>query len=219
MLDLQSNMITGPLPPSIWRLQLLEFLYMTDNRVAGPLPEGLGYLRQIRTLRLDRNRIDGTLPATIGDAETLEVMRLDNNLLSGSLPSTVGKLRNVLQFDFHQNKLGDTIPKQLSGMASALQIYLQQNQLEGQIPLIGADPSRNVSSSLPWLQELKLSNNRISGTVPPSMGGLYSLRHLALAHPGPPEHLSCTLLAQGGGHASGRISTDRSTQTEPGPQD
>ena len=178
-------------------------------------------------LRLDRNRIDGTLPATIGDAETLEVMRLDNNLLSGSLPSTVGKLRNVLQFDFHQNKLGGTIPKQLSGMASALQIYLQQNQLEGQIPLIGADPSRNVSSSLPWLQELKLSNNRISGTVPPSMGGLYSLRHLARRRGrgrgrgrrergGHPGRLAAELPSTGQRRGGGRVGACELSKPRPG---
>ena len=42
----------GQLPQGIWRLQRLEYLYLTHNRVRGPLPEGLGYLGQIRELRL-----------------------------------------------------------------------------------------------------------------------------------------------------------------------
>ena len=68
MLNLENNLIDGALPQGIWRLQRLEYLYLTHNRVRGPLPDGLGYLGQIRELRLDDNRIDGTLPATLGDA-------------------------------------------------------------------------------------------------------------------------------------------------------
>ena len=182
MIDLQSNEITGPLPSGIWRLQMLEYLYMTNNQLVGPVPEGIGFLGQIRELRLEANRIDGTLPPTIGDAATLEVIRADKNQLSGSLPSTIGKLRNVLNLDLHDNKLVGTIPPAISGMESVVRLYLQQNQLEGQIPVtLGDSPGQNDSSvPLASLQELKLSSNKISGTIPPSLGKLYSLHHLAI---------------------------------------
>jgi exosome complex RNA-binding protein Rrp4 len=96
---LHNNRLAGPLPltPSA----TLTALLLANNVLTGPIPEALGKLEKLTDLRLNRNKLSGAIPASLASAPALQVLRLDHNLLSGPVPPGLGERLTV--FDISHN--------------------------------------------------------------------------------------------------------------------
>ncbi|KAH7844407.1 hypothetical protein Vadar_027609 [Vaccinium darrowii] len=66
--DLNTNKLSGPLPPQISSLPLV-FLDLSTNEFSGNIPPEIGHLTNLETLHLVENQFNGPIPQEIGPVE------------------------------------------------------------------------------------------------------------------------------------------------------
>ncbi|XP_048561718.1 piriformospora indica-insensitive protein 2-like isoform X1 [Triticum urartu] len=149
-----------------------------------------------------------TIPATNWDklAGTLETLEFRSNTgLAGAIPASLGRLASLQSLVLVDNNLTGAVPPELGGLAKLRRLVLSGNGLSGPVPatlgnnnpqlrrldneqLLIVDMSKNsLTGSLPpslgglkGLLKMDLSNNRLEGRIPPELAGLESLTLLDL---------------------------------------
>lgn len=82
-LKLNSNQLTGPMPPELGQLTNLRHLVLHSNQLTGLIPAELGELINLVTLDLSENRLTGRVPPGLGDRlKNLEFLNLGGNELT-----------------------------------------------------------------------------------------------------------------------------------------
>ena len=196
IMRLQHNRWHGPLPPEIFQMSSLEYLFLSDNRLSGSIPPQLPSSSCLRTMDVASNRLTGSIPSALAGFVSLEFLSLHSNLLQGSIP-----------------------PLLFVNWTKLVVLMLQNNSLTSQIPFFPAAPnlqwlllnSNRFVGPVPWellntvqrlsLRVLSLANNQLSGGVPgplppmleqlildnnaftgplPSFGGLLQLQTLTI---------------------------------------
>ncbi|KAF7020904.1 hypothetical protein CFC21_033948 [Triticum aestivum] len=149
-----------------------------------------------------------TIPAASWDklSGTLETLEFRSNPgLSGAIPASLGRLASLRSLVLVDNNLTGAVPSELGGLAKLRRLVLSGNGLSGPVPatlgnnnpqlrrldneqLLIVDMSKNsLTGSLPpslgglkGLLKMDLSNNRLDGRIPPELAGLESLTLLDL---------------------------------------
>ena len=201
VLDLSGNQLTGVLPSSIATLKTLEILRLRNNQFTGAVPV-LSTLASLQVLDLGNNRFVGDLPRGLCALPNLREVRLDSNGFSGAIPNCIGDLKRVEILNLSENLLSDTIPATIGSMTALRELILNGNQLSGSIPQTlgtqatilvadiaavatnGAEHKRGTPSlqSVANLRILDLSRNRLSGSIPASVGQCLALTTVNLAN-------------------------------------
>ena len=109
----------------------------------------------------------GSVRDTFSRFSALETIDLSNNRLTGAIPTRLFNLPNIKTIRLDTNTFDGTIPQNLGNAPKLELLLLQQNALSGSIPAIG-------SSSLQTLQQLKLFDNQLTGSLPESVCQLVS---------------------------------------------
>ncbi|XP_047331852.1 receptor-like protein 9DC3 [Impatiens glandulifera] len=151
--------LSGSPPGSIGNLTQLIGLSLSYNNFTGLIPPSLSNLNKLNFLYLSENHFEGSIPVGLFGLPYLDDLRLDNNMLSGALPSIFFNNHSMLSFlDISNNSLSGPIPQSISNLTELRIFYLSYNHFEGSIPvgLFG----------LPYLDELSLHNNMLSGALP-----------------------------------------------------
>ncbi|KAH6833776.1 Leucine-rich repeat family protein [Perilla frutescens var. hirtella] len=195
-LALDSAGYSAPLSAVSWSLPYLQNLDFSNNNFSGDIPDSLSQLTRLRRLALSHNSLSGPVPDSLGSLSLLEEMYLDNNMLTGAIPSSLNGLKNLRRLELQDNQLGGEFPdlSQLSNLnfldasdnalsgrlpaalpPSLIQLVMRSNQIQGSIPAAAA-------ASLPWLQVMDLSHNRLSESVPASLFTHPSLEQLTLSY-------------------------------------
>lgn len=197
-LDLSNNGLTNSLPTSLGLLTRLQYLKLNSNSLEKSLPSAMGLLTRLLDLSLEHNAFTGQMPSSLGNLSAALSITMDNNRLSRTIPSTLTALTRVVTFSLNNNKLTGSIP---SNWGSAHQLHalqnfaLNDNSLSRCVPssfgymtnLVSLQMQNNLlSCSLPsfaFLHQQKLTllnfeNNRISSTLPTSMGNMTALAYL-----------------------------------------
>ena len=88
--------------------------------------------------------------------------------IDGYLPTQLGLLTNVRRLGGVNNALSGTLPTELARLTLLAQLQLDENSISGTLPtqIVPA----NLSAALIGLT---LSNNRLSGSLPPSWSGMH----------------------------------------------
>ncbi len=173
VLELDSNGLTGSIPPELGQLSSLERLVLFNNGLSGPVPPELGQLSRLEYLHFSRNDLSGLIPPELGQLDNLEWLVLSNNGLSGSIPPEIGQMTNLSNFNLSGNSLSGTIPSEIGHLTNLRRLHLDGNSLSGYIP-----PELGKMSSL---NSLILSNNALTGSLPSELGQLTELRTLDLS--------------------------------------
>ncbi|KAL8232211.1 hypothetical protein R6Q57_001989 [Mikania cordata] len=187
-LDLSANKLTGSLPvsdgvePGLDTLIDARHIHLGDNKLSGVIPASLfnSNMSLIHIL-LENNNFKGNIPSTLGLVQSLETVRLDRNSLSGDVPLNINNLTNVTELYLSNNRLTGNVPN-LTGMNVLNYVDLSNNSFEqSNIPswfstlqslttlkmhftnLVEELPA--TLFSIPQLQQLDLSNNRINGSL------------------------------------------------------
>jgi len=149
-LELNSNNLSGTIPPELGNLTSLTLLNLSNNDFSGSsIPPELGNLTNLTNLSLTQSQLSGTIPPELGLLSNLTGFNLSSNELTGSIPTQLTNLTNVNLFLLNSNKLTGSIPPEFNNLAGSLLILIQ-NQLSGTIPDL-----TNTTASLIYENNLK----------------------------------------------------------------
>ncbi|RVW74606.1 MDIS1-interacting receptor like kinase 2 [Vitis vinifera] len=157
-LELSSNNLIGPIPPSIGNLRNLTTLHIFKNELSSSIPQKIGLLRSLNDLQLSHNNLTGPIPPSIGNLRNLTTLYLFENELSGSIPQEIGLLRLLYDLDLSFNNLNGSIPASIGNLSSLTFLFLNHNELSGAIPL--------EMNNITHLKSLQLSENNFIGQLP-----------------------------------------------------
>ena len=173
-LDLLANNLSGPIPPELGNLAILERLYLERNDLSGPIPPELGNLTSLEGLQLSENDLTGPIPPELGNLTSLRWLYLSGNDLAGSIPPELGNLTSLRWLYLSGNDLAGSIPPELGNLTSLRWLYLSGNDLTGSIP----PELGNLTS----MRNLDLAGNNLTGALPAELAGISTLRQLSLGN-------------------------------------
>jgi len=131
---LDSNQLSGPIPPELGDLSELIWLQLNDNQLSGSIPPRLGQLTNVTWLRLETNQLSGPIPPELGNMVTLQSLYLSGNELSGSIPPELGKLPDLLKLYLGETELSGEIPSELGNLSTLEFLLLGDTELSGPLP-------------------------------------------------------------------------------------
>ena len=169
---LDSNQLTGAIPPELANLSNLEGLSLSYNELTGTIPPELGSLTSLEQLSLDGNQLTGAIPPELANLSNLEWLGLSNNQLTGAIPPELANLSSLRRLYLYYNQLTGAIPPELASLSNLESLVLDSNQLTGAIP--------PELASLSNLESLGLDSNQLTGTIPSELGNLSNLGYLGL---------------------------------------
>jgi Leucine-rich repeat (LRR) protein len=169
-LYLNNNQLSGSIPETLSNLPALYFLYLNNNQLTGNIPKELGNLTKLKQLNLSNNQLNGSIPGALGNARNLRLLDLSSNQLSGHIPLHLKLLHTLFFLYLNNNQLNGNIPSEISDMRELVRLNLSENKLSGQIPF--------TLSNFQRLSYIILDHNRFSGSIPPGLGkrGFQDLR-------------------------------------------
>ncbi|KAF3501068.1 hypothetical protein F2Q69_00040199 [Brassica cretica] len=189
------NNLSGKLPESIGNLTAMRNFDVSQNSLSGELPETIAAL-QLVSFHLNDNFFTGELPRGIALNPNLVDFKIFNNSFTGSLPRSFGKFSDLTEFDVSTNNFSGELPPYLCYGKKLEKLISFSNQLSGEIPeTYGECDSLNyirmadnkLSGQVPvrfWelpLTRLELSNNRLQGSIPPSISKARQLSQLEIS--------------------------------------
>ena len=202
-LYLSENRLSGTIPTELENLTNLERLFLWGNQLSGTIPSELGNLTDLTMLALSDNQLSGAIPPELGNLINLEGLSLWGNELSGAVPPDLENLSGLTQLYLADNRLGGCLPEIWRDIEESdldeigLQFCSDRDVL---VTLYEATDGDNWLESDNWLSNrtlgdwygvtvddsgrviaLNLSENELSGTIPPELGNLTKLEVLGLA--------------------------------------
>ena len=187
-LALIGNRLSGTIPSSLGGLTNLARLELSGNQLSGTIPSSLGGLTNLEWLRLQENQLSGTIPSSLGGLTNLEVVDLWLNQLSGSIPAALCRFADSINPQ-EGNVFLPCAGSEDSGEERAVLAefyeaagganWVNNGNWNTDVPLdrwygVRTDTAGSVVG-------LRLPDNRLSGTIPSSLGGLTNLEELHLA--------------------------------------
>lgn len=158
LLYLDSNKLTGFIPPSLSRHSRLASLRLFSNQLIGAIPSELSALTSLDHLSLEFNQLQGSIPHELmASLSHLSELYIQGNAeLSGTIPTQIGELVDLKEFRAHDCSLTGSIPSEV-GSLYRLEVWdVSNNKLSGPIPDM---------SQLEKLAHLKIGGNTITGVV------------------------------------------------------
>ncbi|GMP68600.1 hypothetical protein CsSME_00028161 [Camellia sinensis var. sinensis] len=179
---LEMNHIYGNIPTELAQLPNLKLIYLLLNYLTGPIPPAIFNKSSMVKINLNFNAFSGNLPTNNGlFLPNLEFLFLDHTQLTGNIPSSLSNSSKLTKLTLAANLFTGPVPKHLGNLKHLERLSLFQNQLTnepGSIELSFLTDLTNCTS----LVELWVRQNRLSGTLPNSIGNLsYSLQELEVS--------------------------------------
>ena len=185
-LDLSLNALTGDIlgggESSVWNLRRLRLLDVLGCDLTGTVSSDLSQATNLHTLRIGGNKgIYGFVPTEIGALGALHEFSAAGNSLSGSFPweyMMTTSQRNLTKVDLDHNSFSGTLPATNFGgeYSSSLQeLHVSFNLHQSSIP-------ESLADSFPNLKYLDLSDNRLTGPLPASIGNMSGLEVLNVSY-------------------------------------
>ncbi|KAF6998983.1 hypothetical protein CFC21_015055 [Triticum aestivum] len=171
-LDLTSARLGGRLSRCVGNLTFLSLMNLADNYLSGTIPGELGKLPNLHTLNLAGSNLEGNIPKSLGTSNSLSYVNLANNSLTGGIPVSLANSVSLSTLILSRNNLSGEIPSVLFDNSSKLTVVdLQKNSFTGPIPHF---------HTVATLKFLCLTENFLSGSIPPSLGNVSSLSSIFL---------------------------------------
>ncbi|GLJ55537.1 hypothetical protein SUGI_1192830 [Cryptomeria japonica] len=149
-LQLCCNNFSGTIPSEIANLRNLNaFLDLSSNALTGPIPPGMGGMQMIQVVDLSMNKLSGGIPAQITGLVGLQYLNLSHNHLEGVLPSAIGqKLSIIEELDLSHNNITGPVPSSISRLGMLEILDLSYNNFRGEVPCTGPVKKMNRTSFL-----------------------------------------------------------------------
>ncbi|GKV35136.1 hypothetical protein SLEP1_g43445 [Rubroshorea leprosula] len=187
-LDLADNQLTGSIPVSTLNSPGLDLLlkakhfHFNKNKLSGTIPPELFSSEMVLIhVLFDGNQLTGIIPSTLGLVQTLEVLRLDRNALIGTVPLNINNLTNVNELNLAHNNLTGPLPD-LTSMSTLNYVDLSSNSFDSSEAPVWFSTLSSLTTlvleygslqgtlpqklfSFPQIQQVKLRNNALNGTL------------------------------------------------------
>ncbi|TKY65793.1 Receptor protein 12 [Spatholobus suberectus] len=213
-LSMSNCNLSGPLDPSLTRLENLSIIRLDQNNLSSPVPETFADFPNLTTLHLSSCGLTGVFPekifkvATLSDIDLsfnndlygslpelplnspLRTLIVSGTSFSGAIPDSINNPRQLSIIDLSNCHFNGTLPSSTSRLRELTYLDLSFNDFTGPIPFL------NMSKNL---MHLDLSRNHIQGSIPTWIWQLDSLVQLNLSHnllsnlAGPVQNTSSTL--------------------------
>ncbi|MBK7096258.1 MAG: cadherin domain-containing protein [Saprospiraceae bacterium] len=135
------------------------------NNLVGNIPAQISGLKWLKSLDMYNNKLEGTFPSAIGELTSLIGITISSNLLTGPLPESLGNLKKLETIYLSENPLNCDFPNEILKQMVALRRFDAGNcGFTGNIS--------DIFNSIPKLVALILTNNKITGSLPPSINKL-----------------------------------------------
>jgi len=201
---LHSNPLGGNIPPELGNLSSLSSLWLYSNQLTGSIPAELGDLSNLSSLVLHSNQLTGSIPAELGELSDLRYLRLNSNLYNNQLSGcynvnllnlytgTNTEVSNGNNFDFPW----ETFRYSLNGTGACTLPSYPNCQESDSLSLVALF---NSTDGLTWnlnepvhtwagvskngfgcVGRLTFRSSQLSGSIPPELGNLASMRQLDL---------------------------------------
>ncbi|XP_059429418.1 receptor like protein 24-like [Corylus avellana] len=176
ILELDSNLLNGNIPDSLFSHPSLQVLYLSNNQFSGQLKEFSNASSFLEILYLDNNQLEGPIPMSIFELHGLRDLSLGSNKFNNSLNlSVIQQLKNLSYLDLsHTSLLSEYNDFNFS--LSSVPLY-RLNLASCKLKKI-PDFLRNQS----YLSYLDLSHNQIFGEMPNWIWKLPNLYGLDLSY-------------------------------------
>ncbi|KAI4325391.1 hypothetical protein MLD38_030796 [Melastoma candidum] len=173
-------------------LKNLSTLILSLNFLGEEFPQDDGTVSpggfsNIQVLALGGCLFTGNVPNWLAKLDNLEVLDLSQNQITGTIPGWFSMLTYLFYLDLSSNFLSGGFPIALTELPALLSGSLSSrvNQTYLELPVFvmpnnASDQQYNQLSFLPPV--IYLSNNSLSGSIPPQIGQLKSLHQLDLSH-------------------------------------
>ncbi|GMP36408.1 hypothetical protein CsSME_00008547 [Camellia sinensis var. sinensis] len=182
-INLGFNYLTGSIPPAIFNKSSMVKIVLTSNAFSGNLPTNNGiFLPNLELLLLDDNQLTGNIPSSLCNSSKLTMLILAANLFTGPVPKHLGNLKHLELLHLFQNQLTNEPGSiELSFLTDLTNCTSLEELGVGQNKLSGTLPNSigNLSNSL---RKLSVSENQLIGTIPKEIGSLRYVNVLAMAN-------------------------------------
>lgn len=170
-LDLSRKALSGTIAPSLGLLGHLTTVNLSNNKLTGQIPRELFRVTSLSRLYLSYNNLTGGIPAEIRNlGSQLRELEISGNRLS-ELPQEIVACYRLRSLVLSNNRIEGVIPVGIGAKLNQLErLDLSVNEFVGSVP----DDFGNLSSLLTQAP-LNLSNNHLSGSIPPSLANLRSV--------------------------------------------
>ncbi|KAL8205972.1 hypothetical protein R6Q57_009523 [Mikania cordata] len=179
-INLASINLIGEVSGDIGQLSELQTLDLSYNKgLTGSLTPDIGNLKKLSNLILLGCSFNGPLPDSLGSLPQLTYLALNSNGFTGPIPPSMGNLTKLYWFDIADNKLSGSIPVSdgptpgLDMLVNAKHFHFGKNQLSGPIP-------SQLFSSKMTLKHVLFEDNKLTGTIPVTLGLVQTLEVLRL---------------------------------------
>ncbi|CAA7036859.1 unnamed protein product [Microthlaspi erraticum] len=194
-LFLRNNSFIGPIPDTL--LEGVQILSLRNNKLSGIIPQFVNTRGILQVLLLRENNLTGSIPRHLCYLRNIRVLDLSNNKLSGSIPSCLFNL----SFGVGEDETSEPIQGfglSLGGftMESYKSTFVVE-ELEVAGVIIGEAEINFVVKqryesytgggllgfgTFDYMYGMDLSNNELSGAIPPEFGHLPKLKAMNLSH-------------------------------------
>ncbi|XP_024043099.1 receptor-like protein Cf-9 [Citrus clementina] len=195
-LDMGDTAMEGNFPDDIFRFPNLQILNLKLNRqLTGYLPKS-NWNSSLRKLDISLSIFLGEIPYSIGNLFFLKVLHIGFCNFTGSIPTSIGNLTRATEIVFASNHFTGQLPYHVSELSYLTTLDLSGNYFEGRVPSWLFTLPSLISINLAWnklngpidpfqwpnsLQDVRLEENEIRGTIPNSIFQLVNLTILDLS--------------------------------------
>ncbi|XP_052176639.1 receptor-like protein 13 [Diospyros lotus] len=202
-LDLSNNYFIGIVPSCFSNLEKVEFVWLSNNRLSGPFPEAFHYSFDLRVLDLSNNRLSNDISKWIGNLSQMQMLLLKNNSFEGNIPNQICHLSSLAVIDLSWNNFFGDIPHclhttdtektftsvtffgdpKLTSSLDVFKPYIEMGNFTNQMEFTTKGITLFYKGvPLDLFSAIDLSNNKLTGCIPPGIGNLRHIKSLNLSH-------------------------------------
>ncbi|XP_061347793.1 receptor-like protein EIX2 [Gastrolobium bilobum] len=191
-INLGSNNLTGKIPRSMGLLSDLTTLHLHENNLYGEIPPSLQNCHSLLIFNVRENNFSGNIPKWI--PQSAMALQLRSNQFSGNIPPQICQMTSLIILDFADNRISGHIPNCLDDITalisnnasrSKLAFYVNVSNIYysfvDSLELVTKGQGSYYRANLHFMTLIDLSNNDLSGTIPPQMFSLVGLHSLNLS--------------------------------------
>ena len=182
--------LTGPIPADIGNLGQLQYLYLNDNNLTGSIPTRMGNLTQLENLDLSYNQLTGWVPEGLKQNSYYTRFRFNPQQDGYGITDTAPGDADKAALLAIKAAWGSNIPPAIKDT------WTEENSISrfegvytdglGRVTLLDLSwwdiTSVPDLSTLTYLQDLDLSYNELTGSIPTWIGNMTQLISLDLSN-------------------------------------